>query len=239
MSETCYLRINRDRVIEENPLAKVDFPPEGGRRGGKKADHMCLLSRLPRRKWTRLQTSLFWVSYSNPPSMHLATEKDKPCKPWSVGIALLFCFRGWVCTDLYTCLGPDQWCTLSEAIIVNTSGPGRRLLCACKWHDLLTQLKDIRYHKPKGAGILFWFIDRRPHHSAASYKPAGMVFTKVIHSGHTFGALLLCSLLPPGSVLGDYRKCSGASHPSERYGSWTVWILLVGMFLGCFYIFLY
>lgn len=130
----------------ENYSCQGRLSPEGGRTGGKEADCMCLLSRLPRRKWARLQTSLS--------SMNLGTEKDC-CKPLTVRMALFFYFRGWVCTDLhtYTCLGPDQWHTLSEATIVNTSGPRWRLLCACKWHSkwLADQAKRNQISQAQGS----------------------------------------------------------------------------------------
>lgn len=115
MSKKCHLCINSDQVTEENILAKVDFLLKGaGQVGRRQTACVCCLDFLGGSELGCRQVSS-GAATAIPPAWVLAQRKTA-ANPW---IALLFHFRAWVCTDLYTCLGPDQWHTLSEAILVN------------------------------------------------------------------------------------------------------------------------
>lgn len=154
MSTKCHLCNDCDRVISKIILAKVDFLLKGaGQVGRRQTACVCCLD-FPGGNELGCRQVSSGPATALLSSMSLGTEKDS-CKPLTVRMALFFYFRGWVCTDLhtYTCLGPDQWHTLSEATIVNTSGPRWRLLCACKWHSkwLSDQAKRNQISQAQGS----------------------------------------------------------------------------------------
>lgn len=94
MSTKCHLCNDCDRVISfENYSCQGRLSPEVGRTGGKEADCMCLLSRLPRRKRARLQTSFFWSSHSTS-LQHESWHRERQLQTPDSKDGVVFLFQG-------------------------------------------------------------------------------------------------------------------------------------------------